>query len=130
LVELWPKHGEERVAPVRAARGGDGEISEEREPTRLTEEADDVTTIGRGDAHRPEHSELDHVAASGQECGVTCGVTFDRRFRDAAASNWLREPKLSLPHACGKCGLREVDHETDKKKCHAVNRVCRAGGGL
>jgi len=48
---------------VRAARRGDGEVGEEGETTRLAEDADDVTTIGRGEAHSPEHSELDHVGS-------------------------------------------------------------------
>src|SRR2546422_190932 len=51
LVELWPEHGQQRVAAVRAARRGDGEVGEESETTRLAEDADDGTTIGRGEAH-------------------------------------------------------------------------------
>src|SRR5260370_30179279 len=53
LVELWPEHGQKRVAAVRAARRGDGEIGEESETTRLAGCCERLTPSGRGQAPRP-----------------------------------------------------------------------------
>ena len=61
LVQLRPEQREQRVAAVEAARGGGGEIGEQREAPRSGEEALDLATLGVGEVQSPEQPELDHA---------------------------------------------------------------------
>ena len=61
LVEFRPEQGDEAVAAVQAGRCGGGEVGEEGEAPRLSEERPHLAPIGSGEAQSPEHAELDHA---------------------------------------------------------------------
>src|SRR5439155_7456432 len=61
LVELGPEQRQQGVAAVEAQRCCSGEVGEEREAPRLSEESPHLAPVGTGEAQSPEHAELDHA---------------------------------------------------------------------
>ena len=61
LVELRPEQGEQTVAAVESSGSGGGEIGEQRESARSSEQTLDLVSCGIGQMQSPEHPELDHA---------------------------------------------------------------------
>src|SRR3989442_1742045 len=76
LVELGPEQGEQAVAAVESSGSGGGEVGEQRQTARSSEQTLDLVSRCIGEMQSPEHPELDHttllsVTASGDATVTT-----------------------------------------------------------
>ena len=76
LVELRPEQCEQAVAAVESSGTGRGEVGEQRETARSSEQTLDLVSRCIGEMQSPEHPELDHttllsVTASGDATVTT-----------------------------------------------------------
>src|SRR5690606_40944322 len=66
LVELGPEQGHQRVATMRAARGGEGEVGEESQALGLRQDRLEPPPVGGDELDLAEGAQLDHAAMDGR----------------------------------------------------------------
>jgi len=64
LVLLRPEESEKRIAAVKAPGPGNGQIGEEGDALRLSEDRVEVPAVGVPQDERSERAELDHMKRS------------------------------------------------------------------